>query len=106
MFSHFLFLPVCVLESEEIRTELISVMLQPELLPIFSGHKEIPETPGMCTKIEQMNPYSFYFIPVSVLGNIVLNGWADISSLTDMHFHRFQMPPQITMLLLDFNSPH
>lgn len=41
------------LESEEIRTELISVMLQPELLPVFSGHKEIPETPGMCTKIEQ-----------------------------------------------------
>lgn len=47
------------LESEEIRTELISVMLQPELLPIFSGHKEIPETCGMCTKIEQRNLYSF-----------------------------------------------
>ena len=38
-------------ESEEIRTKLISIMLQPELLSVFSGHKEIPATAGMCSKI-------------------------------------------------------
>lgn len=27
-------------------------MLQSELLPIFYGHQEIPETAGMCTNIE------------------------------------------------------
>jgi hypothetical protein len=52
-----------------------------------------------------MNLYNFNFIPASALGKVVLNGWAYISSLTDMLFHRFQMHPQITMLL-DFNSPH
>ena len=81
-------------------------MLQPELLSVFSGHKKIPETAGMCKKIELMNVLVYFHICVN-LGKVLLNKWVDISLLTNMLFHRFQMPPLITIMLqLDFNSPH